>query len=152
MPKSSAQLDREIAEALTEQRRTKRELADLRKQFEAQGGRGVELAERIDELEAFLDAPLQESRTKKMEWLRGAERRFPVGARVRVVKSDVPEYVGARGTVRNYNLGTTGDWPLISVKFDVPIKTSDGTASHDAFYGDGTSDDEIVKDRGSRKR
>lgn len=151
MPKSSAQLDREIAEALTEQRRAKRELADLRKQFDAQGGRGVELAERIDELEALLDAPLQESRAKKMVWLRDAERRFPVGARVRVVKSDVPEYVGTRGTVRNYNLGTAGDWPLISVKFDAPVKTSEGTVGHDAFYGDGSSDDEIVVDR-SRKR
>lgn len=128
---------------------TKRELAALRKEFEAQGGRGVDLAERIDELEADLGAGFQESISKKADWLKATKRRFPAGTRVRVVKSDVPEYVGLKGTVADYDLGTRGDWPLIGVKFDGPIKTSEWptTVSRDSFY-----DDEIVVDRKKGKQ
>lgn len=128
---------------------TKSELVALRKEFEAQGGRGVDLAERIDELEADLEAGFQESTSKKADWLKATKRRFPVGARVHVVKSDVPEYVGLKGTVADYDLGSRGDWPLIGVKFDGPIKTSEWptAVSRDSFY-----DDEIVLDRKKGKR
>jgi hypothetical protein len=52
------------------------------------------------ELEASLDeAPLQESPAKKVLWLREAEQRFSKGARVRIVSSDIDDYVGAKGTV-----------------------------------------------------
>ena len=79
---------------------------------------------------------LQESPEKKAEWLKSAERRFPWSMRVRIVRSDVPAYVGQQGTVVGYDTGMKGDWPLISVRLD------DGTI--DGFYGDGDSEDEIV--------
>jgi hypothetical protein len=88
----------------------------------------------------------QESPTQKAAWLEAAQRRFPVGARVRVVKSDVSEYIGALGTVVDYDCGANGDWPLIGVRFDTPIQYAGSTnpTTRDGFYGDGDSDDEIA--------
>jgi len=84
---------------------------------------------------------LQESPTKKAAWLTSAGQRIPPGTRVRVVASDVPAYVGATGTVVDYDLGDDGSWPLVGVRFDAPI----GGAARDGFYCDGASDDEIVE-------
>jgi len=160
--KSPTQLQREIDEVLAKPvvavaphgkttAEAKRELAKLRKQFEAQGGRGVDLAERIDALDAYLgNESIQESEARKEDWLRGAKRRFPIGARVRVVASDVPEYIGAKGTVIGHDIGDSGSWPLVSVKFDAPIRHEGSLVQRDGFYGDGSSDDEIVRDRSGK--
>lgn len=85
-------------------------------------------------------------------WLDDSKIRFPLGARVRVTnKTDVPEYVGARGRVVGYDVGTTngGEWPTIRVRFDKPIKHQDSPhgTKVDAFYADGDQNDEIVADR-----
>lgn len=94
------------------------------------------------------DEIFQESPMRKAAWLTDAQKHFPIGARVRVVKSDIPEYVGAFGVVVGHDVGTDGDWPLISVQFDAPITYAQGRrqdiAAGDGFYGDGDSDDEIV--------
>jgi hypothetical protein len=94
------------------------------------------------------DACLQESPEKKAAWLVEARRRIPVGTRVRVVKSDVPEYVGAIGTVADYDVGGCGDWPLVGVVFDVSIQVpgagNENPVARDGFYCDGDSDDEII--------
>jgi len=96
------------------------------------------------------DEIFQESPTQKAAWLEAAQRRFPVGARVRVVKSDVSEYIGALGTVVDYDCGANGDWPLIGVRFDAPIQPwfehagSTNPTTRDGFYGDGDGDDEIA--------
>jgi len=153
--KSPAQLQREIDEALANKQRGARGLIYECGRADCPGTIGTshpkEQCPGIDK--EHKDTPLQESTAKKAAWLKGAKRRFRLGARVRVVKSDVPEYIGARGKVIDYSLGTEGDWPLISVGFDAPIKTSSWGAAvkHDAFYGDGTTDDEIVLDRTKRK-
>jgi hypothetical protein len=80
---------------------------------------------------------LQASAERKAEWLADAQKRLPIGTRVQVVRSDVPGYVGVLGTVRDYNVGEIGDWPMISVAMD--------TGKRDGFYGDGDADDEIVR-------
>lgn len=77
----------------------------------------------------------------KRAWLERAQRRIPVGTRVRVVASDLDVYVGALGTVVDYDIGDDGSWPLVGVRFDAAI---DGM-ERDGFYCDGASDDEIVK-------
>ena len=60
---------------------------------------------------------------------------FPVGARVKVIASDLPEYIGAIGTVVDYDPGCEGDYPLVGVRFDTPVLQRE----RDGFY-----DDEIV--------
>jgi len=76
----------------------------------------------------------------KTEWLQQVSNRFPVGAQVRVVRSDVEEYIGTTGVVVDYDIGVDGEWPLVGVVFDTPV----GGVTRDGFYGDGYSDDEIV--------
>lgn len=88
------------------------------------------------------DEIFQESPRLKVLWLKATADLLPVGSRVRVVASDVPAYVGARGQVVGYDLGIHGEYPLVSVKFDEPI---DNTAQ-DGFYFDAAADDEIVKE------
>jgi len=90
---------------------------------------------------------LQESATRKAAWLVDAQQRLPVGTHVTVVHSDVPEYVGATGTVIDYDVGGDGDWPLVCVGFDTPISYSGASVPvvRDAFYCDGATDDEIVR-------
>ena len=91
---------------------------------------------------------LQESPSKKVAWLDDAKKRVPVGTRVKVVVSDVLEYVGVLGTVIDYDLGIDGEWPMVCVVFDTPIKhvgSADPT-KRDAFYCDGNDDDELVKE------
>jgi hypothetical protein len=77
---------------------------------------------------------LQESPAKKAAWLEEAQRRWPVGARVKVAASDLEEYIGLTGVVTDYDVGESGDWPLVTVKFDMPL-----SPPHDGFY-----DDELV--------
>lgn len=74
------------------------------------------------------EVPLQESSQKKAVWLKLIEQKLPVGTRVRIKESDVPQYVGQTGTVTGYDVGTFGDWPLVRVVFD-----KDG---QDGFYDD----------------
>lgn len=76
---------------------------------------------------------LQECQHCKSIWLRDATESFPEGCHVRIVNSDESRYVGLTGVVTGYDLGSDGDWPLISVTFD------DGVAiniSADGFYDD----------------
>ena len=78
-----------------------------------------------------------ESSARKLAWREVAEREFPAGQRVRVVKSDLDEYVGATGAVRGYDMGGRGVSPLISVKFDEG--SGSGVSRMDSFH-----EDEIV--------
>ena len=89
---------------------------------------------------------LQESPRLKAEWLEATMVRFPIGMRVRVVGGDVSEYVGATGTVIDYDVGDKGLWPIVSVRFDAPIACAGSStpSERDGFYGDGDADDEIV--------
>lgn len=77
---------------------------------------------------------LQHSTVRKSEWRAEMEKRIPEGARVRVLRSDVPEYVGLTGSVTGYDLGDDGEWPLVDVVFDQPAPSG---ARRDAFYADG---------------
>lgn len=83
------------------------------------------------------DASLQESPERKAAWLAEAQVRLPVASRVRVVASDVEDYVGFEGVVVGYDVGTSGAWPLVQVRL------ADGR--QDSFYSDGNQDDEIVR-------
>lgn len=63
--------------------------------------------------------------------------KFPIGARVRIIGSDIEEYIGFTGVVRDYDF--SDDVPLISVLFDAPminVKSPNGTgpATRDGFY------------------
>jgi hypothetical protein len=94
-----------------------------------------------------MEKAFQEDENAKHRWREDAKWRLPIGSRVRVVRSDVPEYIGAAGQVIGYDIGLNGDWPLVRVAFDRPVRrphTSDETM-HDGFYSDGDVDDEIVK-------
>ena len=77
---------------------------------------------------------LQESPTKKAAWLEEAQRRWPVGMRVKVKASDLEEYIGLTGVVVDYDVSESGDWPLVTVKFDMML-----SSPRDGFY-----DDELV--------
>lgn len=89
-------------------------------------------------------SPLQESAEKKAAWLDDAEKRIPVGTRIKVVTSDVDDFKGTTGVVSGYDLGGDGVWPIVSVTFDTPITHEGHVYEHDGFYCDGSSDDEIV--------
>lgn len=54
--------------------------------------------------------------------------RFPVGCRVRVVESDLPEQVGQLGEVVGHSPGNDCDPHLVSVRL--------ATGKHDGFYTD----------------
>lgn len=63
--------------------------------------------------------------------------KFPIGSRVRIVDSDIKEYIGLTGVVQDYDFGD--DVPLIGVLFDAPminVDSPDGTgpATRDGFY------------------
>lgn len=87
---------------------------------------------------------LQESPERKAEWLADAQKRVPVGTRVKVVTSDEEAYIGATGVVEDYDVGGIGDWPLVGVVFDTPIVREGHAYARDGFYCDGDPDDEIV--------
>jgi hypothetical protein len=74
---------------------------------------------------------IQESTEEKAAWLENVQKRFPVGVRVRVVGSDLPEYIDVTGVVIDYDIGVYGEWPMISVKFDTL-----SNPEHDGFYDD----------------
>jgi hypothetical protein len=74
--------------------------------------------------------PLQENPHLKEAWLRDAREGYPVGTRVRIQESDVPEYLGMTGSVGGYDIGMDGDWPLIRIVFD----RAAGGVYHDGFY------------------
>jgi len=62
---------------------------------------------------------IQESPAKKRQWLIEARKAFPVGTVVVVRetdRSDMKEYVGKKGTVVDYDVGSMGDWPWIDVR------------------------------------
>lgn len=84
------------------------------------------------------DVSIHDSLFKKTEWRRDAMQRLPVGTRVRVVRSDLDEYIGLKGTVTGYDLGGDGAWPGVRVKIG---------ASTDTFFANGEPDDEIVRDK-----
>lgn len=50
------------------------------------------------------------------QWLDETMLRFPLGLKVRVARSDFPEYVGSTGRV----VGYYGSWPYVEIKFDKP--------------------------------
>jgi len=77
------------------------------------------------------DGIFQESPTKKAAWLKEAQRRWPIGVRVKVKASDLEEYIGLTGVVMDYDVGIDGDWPLVCVKFDMPLEPP-----RDGFYDD----------------
>ena len=79
----------------------------------------------------------QESPKLKAEWVERMKRDFPVGCRVRVVASDKKSYLGATGTVCDYDVGGNGDYPMIGTAFDPALP---GEPARDGFY-----DDEIVR-------
>lgn len=74
----------------------------------------------------------QEDMEAKEQWAVAMERRLPPGTRVRVIASDLAEYIGAVGRVADYDIGGIGDWPLIGVRFDSPV----GGVTRDGFYED----------------
>lgn len=75
---------------------------------------------------------IQEDLLEKAAWLYSVTQRLPIGTRVRILNSDIPEQIGRVGTVIRYDPGQIGDYPLVSVCLDNPTET-------DGFY-----DDEIV--------
>jgi hypothetical protein len=80
---------------------------------------------------------LQESLAFKKAWLEEAQKAFPIGHRVEVVNSDIEEYIGVTGSVAGYDLGFSGDYPLIRINFDNPVYVSGPTdckVDHDGFY------------------
>lgn len=80
-----------------------------------------------------------ESAARKRAWREVAEREFPVGQHVRVVKSDLDEQVGVTGVIRGYDMGGRGTSPLISVTFDRPVTGPEFRGGWDSFH-----EDEIV--------
>ena len=86
------------------------------------------------------DEIFQESPTKKAAWLEEAQRRWPIGMRVKVKASDVQEYIGLTGVVVDYDVGIKGDWPLVGVRFEPSIAGQPllgGVApARDGFYDD----------------
>ena len=76
---------------------------------------------------------------------RSLAAKFPVGARVRIIRSDLGVYVGLTGTVLDYDLSSFPDEPShIGVSFDTPVARPDllpftARALRDGFY-----DDELV--------
>jgi len=86
------------------------------------------------------DEIFQESPRLKAAWLEEAQRRWPVGMRVKVKASDVQEYIGLTGVVMDYDVGIKGDWPLVGVEFEPSIAGQPllgGVApARDGFYDD----------------
>jgi hypothetical protein len=83
---------------------------------------------------------IQESAPRKAMWLAWARGYWPVGTRVKVVSDrsgEVPHYVGQYGKVTGYDIGQSGDWPLVSVLLD--------SGKQDSFQGDNQGDDEIQR-------
>lgn len=73
---------------------------------------------------------------------RALAAKFPVGARVRIIGSDLEEYAGLTGVVRDYDFS---DEPsLIGVAFDVPVQRIDVPAGSGPSTRDGFYDDELV--------
>lgn len=72
--------------------------------------------------------------------------RFRVGARVRIVDSDLAQYVGLTGTVLDYDFSgfSAGDPPLIGVLFDAPVLRVDLPSGSRPSTRDGFYDDELV--------
>jgi len=85
----------------------------------------------------------QESPSQKAAWLEQAQRRFPVGTRVKVRASDLPEYIGLTGVVVGYDVGENGNWPLIDVKFEPSVEGQPLRGGVMPFQ-DGFYDDELV--------
>lgn len=73
----------------------------------------------------------------KMESLK---HRFPVGTRVKVIASDLPEYVARTGVIADYDAGDACSAPLIGVVFDAPVELAREVVTRDGFY-----DDEILR-------
>lgn len=82
--------------------------------------------------------PLQEDPEAKERWRREVMRRWPIGARVRVLSCDgTKTYAGMTGRVRGYDLGIYGEWPMVSVYFDVPDDwTGPSRDSFDVDHGE----------------
>lgn len=70
----------------------------------------------------------------KDEWLKEMGTAFPVGCKVRVVDSDLDEYIGVTGNVADYRPGSDTSWPLIGVVFDTPIRIEGQVNRRDGFY------------------
>jgi hypothetical protein len=84
----------------------------------------------------------RERLTQGLAWLDDAERRFPMGAKVRVVKCEyMPGYVGVIGVVEGCDLENPDEEPLVNVRFEKPIDCGD--PDHPATY-DGFLVDEIM--------
>lgn len=86
----------------------------------------------------YTDESEQDWPRRKAAWLQAAKVDFPVGCQVRVVESDLDEYVKAVGTVADYDIGSKdgadGSWPLIGVVFDKPIVVDGENMLRDGFY------------------
>lgn len=66
---------------------------------------------------------------------------FPVGARVRIIDSDLFAYIGLTGTVADYSIHSFPDeLPLVGVQFDAPVVYPEppyrDLVTRDGFYGD----------------
>jgi hypothetical protein len=67
--------------------------------------------------------------------------KFPVGARVRIIDSDLFAYIGLTGTVADYGIHSFPDeLPLVGVQFDAPVVYPEppyrDLVTRDGFYGD----------------
>jgi len=80
------------------------------------------------------------SKSRRSRELARLETRFPVGSRVRVIASDLDEYIGATGIVADYDLaGFPVDPSLVGVVFDTPIGCAGPRkriSTRDGFYDD----------------
>lgn len=108
-------------------------------------------AQRAAEIEAELTQPIDDDEIflarRKAVWLAEARKRIPVGTRVKVVRSDTPEYVGAHGVIVGHDVGRKGEWPMVEVEFDETISVKRGrwtdADKRSYFWCDGAPDDEI---------
>jgi hypothetical protein len=80
------------------------------------------------------EKPFQEDMEAKRQWLLNTQVRLPPGTPVRVIDSDLDEYIGVTGSVVDYDIGRIGDWPLIGVRFDSPMDLPNGPMDRDGFY------------------
>lgn len=78
------------------------------------------------------DTTMQESPAKKSTWREITEKSHPIGTLVKVIASDIPEYVGHRGRVVDYDVGVYGEYPMVGVEFSEPV----GGTARDGFYVD----------------
>jgi hypothetical protein len=73
---------------------------------------------------------------------RALAAKFPVGARVRIIGSDLTMYIGLTGTVVDYDF--SDEAPLVGVEFDAPLEDAHAMDGSGLTKRDGFYDDELV--------